>query len=253
MKYISWNVNGIRAVVNKSVFLEYLAVEQPDVMGLHEVKCLETDVPILMELRALGYEVHWHAAARRGYSGTAILSRIPTLSVERVPILGDDEGRVIAAEYHDAYFVTVYTPNAKRDLSRLAYRETWDRAFAEYLRALSSRKPVIVSGDLNVAHEEIDLTHPAANRGNAGFTDAERRGLSEILAAGFVDTYRARYPDRTGAYTWWSNFVNSRAKNVGWRIDYMLVSEGLAPRVTDAFIRSEVMGSDHCPVGITVA
>jgi exodeoxyribonuclease-3 len=254
MKFVSWNVNGIRACVSKG-FLEYLAVENPDVVGLQEVKAKEDQNPVPLELAAMGYRVFWHAAERPGYSGTAVLTKVPPISVSYGMggiIHDDDEGRVTTVEFEDFHFVTVYTPNSKRELERLEYRQLWDSFFFDHLKTLEETKPVIVCGDLNVAHKEIDLTNPRANRGNAGFTDEERSGFQKFVDGGFVDTFRHFYPDLPEQYTWWSNFARSRERNIGWRIDYFLVSPILRDRLENAFIRQEVMGSDHCPVGLTV-
>ena len=252
MKFVSWNVNGIRACVSKG-FLNYLDIEKPDVIGLQEVKAKEEQNPILLELMERGYQVIWHHADRPGYSGTAVFTKIAPLSVSYGldgVIHDDNEGRVTILEFEEYYFVTVYTPNAKRELERLDYRQAWDRHFYAHLKELEKKKPVIVCGDLNVAHQEIDLRNPRENRGNAGFTDEERSGFQRFVDGGFVDSFRKFYPDLEGAYSWWSNFAGARARNIGWRIDYFLVSASLAPRLESAFIRAEVMGSDHCPVGI---
>lgn len=254
MKLISWNVNGIRACVNKG-FLDYLRIESPDVIGLQEVKAKEEQNPILQELKDLGYQVIWNHADRPGYSGTAIFSKIAPKSIMFAldnSIEDDNEGRVTTVEFEDFYYVTVYTPNSKRELERLPYRGRWDIAFYEYMKGLEKKKPVIFCGDLNVAHKEIDLKNPKANRFNAGFTDEERSWFQRFVDGGFVDTFRHFYPDTPEAYTWWSNFAWSRGKNVGWRIDYFMVSEVLKDKLQSAFIRPEVMGSDHCPVGIEI-
>lgn len=252
MKLVSWNINGIRACVSKG-FLDYLNTERPDVIGLQEVKAKEDQNPITMELAMMGYGVYWHHADRPGYSGTAVFSKIAPISVNYGldgVIEDDNEGRVTTLEFSDFYYVTVYTPNAKRGLERLAYRQRWDLHFYEYLKKLEEKKPVVFCGDLNVAHKEIDLKNPKANRGNAGFTDEERSGFDRFLGGKFVDTFRHFYPDLADAYTWWSNFAGARGRNIGWRIDYFLVSESLLPKLQSAFIRQEIMGSDHCPVGI---
>lgn len=252
MKCISWNVNGIRACTKKG-FLEYLQIENPDIIGLQEVKAKEDQNPILTELNDLGYQVYWHGADRPGYSGTAVFTKKVPLSVELGlggKIFDDNEGRVTTLEFPDFYFTTVYTPNAKPDLARLPYRQQWDQTFAAHMEMLETKKPVIFCGDLNVAHRPIDLKNPQANRGNAGFTDEERAGFQTFVDAGFVDTFRHLYPDTPDAYTWWSNFGGARSRNVGWRIDYHMVSPRLKSAIKNAFIRPEVMGSDHCPVGI---
>ncbi|MDD5377442.1 MAG: exodeoxyribonuclease III [Candidatus Gracilibacteria bacterium] len=253
MKFVSWNVNGVRSVLTKG-FLEYLQKESPDVIGLQEVKATEEQFPAGFDLQSLGYQVFWNAAERKGYSGTAVFSRIPPLSVHYG--LGmdehDTEGRIITLEFEEYFFVTVYTPNSKRELERLEYRQLWDSLFFDYLKRLESEKPVIVCGDLNVAHEDIDLANPKSNRGSAGFTDEERDGFRKFLSGGFIDTFRHFYPGKGEEYTWWSNFFKSRDRNIGWRIDYFLVSESLRTRLLNAFIRQEVRGSDHCPVGVEI-
>jgi exodeoxyribonuclease-3 len=254
MKFISWNVNGIRACAKKG-FLDYLRIENPDVVGLQEVKAKEDQNPILAELNDLGYEVYWHGADRPGYSGTAVFTKKIPLSVELGldgAIDTDNEGRVLTLEFPDFYFTTVYTPNAKPDLARLPYRQRWDRTFHEHMKMLEAKKPVIFCGDLNVAHQDIDLKNPKANRGNAGFTDEERAGFQAFVDHGFVDTFRHFYPDTPEAYTWWSNFGGARSRNVGWRIDYHMVSGVLVPSLRNAFIRQEILGSDHCPVGVEI-
>lgn len=259
----SWNVNGIRALLKKDAFSPLLDSVGPDVICLQEVKAEQHE----SGLELPGYEHHWHSAERKGYSGTAVLSRPQPLKVttglSRAIAtkhgLADDpygdpnaEGRVITVEYPDFYLVTVYTPNAKDDLSRLELRhKRWDPAFTAHLKALKRKKPVAVCGDLNVARHEIDLADPKRNRGNAGFTDEEREGLEAIISAGFVDSFRM-FNDEPHHYTWWSYRGGARANNKGWRIDYFLVSDDLAPAVVDARIHAEVMGSDHCPVSITL-
>lgn len=197
-----------------------------------------------------GYEQYWNSAVRKGYSGTAVFTRIPPLSTAYGIGLPeqDSEGRAITLEFEDFYLVTVYTPNAQRELTRLDYRMEWEDAFRAYVKALDEKKPVVICGDLNVAHEEIDLKNPKPNRGNAGFTDEERQKLTELLASGFVDSFRALYPDAVGAYSWWSYMYHARANNAGWRIDYFLVSERLRGEIRDSRIRAEIFGSDHCPV-----
>ncbi len=254
MKFISWNVNGIRACAKKG-FLDYLQIENPDIIGLQEVKAKEDQNPILAELNDLGYEVYWHGADRPGYSGTAVFTKKIPLNVELGldgAIDTDNEGRVLTLEFPDFYFTTVYTPNAKPDLARLPYRQRWDRVFHEHMKMLETKKPVIFCGDLNVAHQDIDLKNPKANHGNAGFTDEERAGFQTFVDHGFVDTFRHFYPDMPEAYTWWSNFGGARSRNVGWRIDYHMVSGILVPSLRNAFIRPEILGSDHCPVGVEI-
>ena len=258
---MSWNVNGIRAVERKGLFAPFLASLQPDVVCLQETKAEQSQV----DCDLTGYHENWHSAGRKGYSGTAIFSKtqpisvttgLPAAIVKKFQLANDpfgdanDEGRVITAEFDDLYLVTVYTPNAKGDLSRLRYRhEHWDPAFLAYLKLLKKRKPVALCGDLNVAHTADDLAHPKENVGQAGFTSEEREGIQGILDAGFVDTFRM-FTTGNGHYTWWSNFSRARERNVGWRIDYFLVSAELAPRVATADIHSQFMGSDHCPVSI---
>ncbi|MCQ4896503.1 exodeoxyribonuclease III [Anaerotruncus sp. DFI.9.16] len=245
MKLISWNVNGLRACLGKG-FLDFFNAENADVFCLQETKMQ----PGQADLDLPGYEQYWNSAVRKGYSGTAVFTRIPPLSA--VYGIGlpeqDSEGRAITLEFEDFYLVTVYTPNAQRELTRLDYRMEWEDAFRAYVTALDAKKPVVICGDLNVAHEEIDLKNPKPNRGNAGFTDEERQKLTELLASGFVDSFRALYPDAVGAYSWWSYMYHARANNAGWRIDYFLVSERLRGEIRDSRIRAEIFGSDHCPV-----
>lgn len=247
MKLISWNVNGLRAVLRKN-FLTYLATEHPDVLCLQETRCAPEDVESLWPA---GYTTYWNVAEQKGYAGTAIFTRVRPAGVTRG--MGrpehDREGRVLTAEYPDFFLVNVYVPNARRDLSRLPYRQQWDRDLLRFLQALERRKPVVVCGDFNVAHTELDLANPKANVHNHGFTPEERAGFSAYLAAGLVDTFR-EFERGGGHYTWWSQMNNARARNIGWRIDYFLISRALRPRLRRAFIRAEVPGSDHCPVGI---
>ncbi len=244
MKLVSWNVNGLRACVGKG-FFEFLSAENPDMMCLQETKLQPEQAP-----QVDGYREYWCSAEKKGYSGTALFTKSEPLSVSFG--LGieehDHEGRVITAEYEDFYLVTVYTPNAQDGLKRLDYRMQWEDAFRGHLCALDQKKPVVVCGDMNVAHEEIDLKNPKTNRRNAGFTDEERGKMTELLGAGFADTFRRLHPGLEGAYSWWSYRFHAREKNAGWRIDYFLVSERLMPRVKDARILSDVFGSDHCPV-----
>lgn len=246
MKLISWNVNGLRACVGKG-FFEFVAAEQPDMLCLQETKLQPEQAPPVE-----GYWDYWNSADKKGYSGTALFSRTEPLSVTYG--LGidehDHEGRVITAEYPDFYLVTVYVPNSQDGLKRLDYRMVWEDAFRAYVQALDQKKPVIICGDMNVAHQEIDLKNPKTNRKNAGFTDEERAKMTELLGAGFVDTFRHFYPDTEGVYSWWSYRFRAREKNAGWRIDYFLVSERLIGRVKDARILTDVLGSDHCPVVI---
>ncbi len=247
MKLISWNVNGLRAVCRKG-FDDFLRRHDPDILCLQEVKA----TPEQAELPAHPYQVYWNSAERKGYAGTATFTKQEPRSVQRgIGEPADNEGRVLTLEFDDYFVVNCYTPNVRHDLSRLAYRQRWDAAFRAYLKKLERRKPVIACGDFNVAHEEIDLARPRANRGHAGFTDEERAGFSALLAAGFVDTFRLFTSDG-GHYSWWSYRGKARERNVGWRIDYVIVSAALRHRVTSAFILPEVYGSDHCPVGITL-
>ncbi len=247
MKLLSWNVNGLRACLGKG-FLEFARQEQPDILALQETKMqqgqAEVDLP--------GYHEYWNSAVKKGYAGTAVFTKEQPLQV----VYGlnmeqhDQEGRVITLEFPAFYFITCYTPNAQRELTRLDYRMQWEDDFRAYLMKLDQNKPIILCGDLNVAHQEIDLKNPKTNRGNAGFTDQEREKMTALLSSGFADTFRRLYPDVTGAYSWWSYMYNARKNNAGWRIDYFIVSERLMPQVEDSFILPEVMGSDHCPVGI---
>lgn len=247
MKLISWNVNGIRAAIKKG-FLDYVKDENPDVIGLQEIKALKEQV----DLELPGYHLFWNSADRKGYSGTALFTKTEPLS--HYVGIGmkehDSEGRVVTLEFPGYYLVNVYTPNSKRELERLEYRMEWDRQFLNFVKNLEKKKPVIFCGDLNVAHKEIDLAHPDANRRNAGFTDEERHGFDNIVAAGFIDTFRHFYPEKRDQYTWWSVITGARARNVGWRIDYFCVSSSLKDQLKDALIRPQVMGSDHCPVGL---
>lgn len=245
MKLISWNVNGLRACVNKG-FNDFFEREAADIVCLQETKLQEGQ--ICMELGE-EYEQYWNYAEKKGYSGTAVFTRLKPLSV-RYGIEEDyePEGRVLTLEFEHFFLVNVYTPNAKRDLSRLAYRVEWEDRFRTYLQGLDRIKPVIICGDLNVAHQEIDLKNPKPNVGNAGFTEEERGKMTELLGAGFIDSFRYFYPDREQVYSWWSYMPKVRERNVGWRIDYFLTSERLAPQLQDAEIACEVMGSDHCPV-----
>ena len=249
MKFVSWNVNGLRACMQKG-FPEFFASEPWDAFCLQETKLQEGQV----QLDLPEYSQYWNYAEKKGYSGTAIFSRKAPLSVAyglSEPAL-DTEGRLITLEYENFYLVTCYTPNAQRELARIDHRMVWDAAFRNYLQGLDEKKPVIVCGDLNVAHQEIDLKNPASNRGNAGFSDQERQSFTKLLEAGFTDTFRYLNPELTGAYTWWSYMFRAREKNAGWRIDYFLVSNRIADRVTAAPIYSEVFGSDHCPVGLSI-
>ena len=247
MKLISWNVNGLRACLGKG-FLDFLNREGPDIMALQETKMQQGQA----ELDLSGWHEYWNSAERKGYSGTAVFAREEPLSVSYGLGLEehDHEGRVITLEYPGFYFVNVYTPNSQQELARLDYRMVWEDAFREYLLGLDGKKPVVVCGDMNVAHTEIDLKNPGPNKNNAGFTQQERDKMTQLLDAGFVDTFRLLYPEVTGAYSWWSYRFRAREKNAGWRIDYFLVSRRLAGQVEDSLIYSDVLGSDHCPVGL---
>ncbi len=264
MKLYSWNVNGIRAVLKKGTFQEFIKKEQPDVLCLQETKAKEGQA----EIDLPDYHEYWNSADKAGYSGTAIFTKIKPLTVingfadgiaEKYNLAGDSygdptkEGRVISAEFEKFWVVTVYTPNSKGDLSRLQLRhKQWDPAFLEHLKELEKTKPVLFCGDLNVAHNEIDLANPAPNVGKHGFTNEEREGFDTFEKAGFVDTFRAKYPDKADAYTWWTHWANASARNVGWRIDYWLASKDIADKIIDAKIHPDIMGSDHCPVSIEV-
>lgn len=247
MKFISWNVNGLRACLNKG-FADFFKEVDADVFCIQETKLQPEQVEISFE----GYYQYFNSAVRKGYSGTAVFTKTEPLSIHFD--LGtdkhNDEGRVITLEYDDYYLVTVYTPNSQRELARLEYRMEWEDDFREYIVGLDQKKPVILCGDLNVAHKEIDLKNPKTNTRNAGFTIEERDKFTELLDSGFIDTFRYKYPDVTGAYTWWSYMFKARQNNAGWRIDYFLVSERLKDRIVDSLIYSDVMGSDHCPVGL---
>lgn len=245
MKLISWNVNGIRAAMGKG-FLDFVKKEGPDIMCVQETKMQEGQAEVPLD----GYHQYWCSAEKKGYSGTAMFSKEKPVSVSYG--LGicehDREGRVITAEYHDFYMVDVYVPNSQDGLRRLDYRMKWEDDFREYLKNLEKRKPVIICGDFNVAHKEIDLKNPKTNRKNAGFTDEERDKMTELLESGFTDTFRYFHPDAEGVYSWWSYRFNARKNNAGWRIDYFLVSESLEDRLERAEILTDVYGSDHCPV-----
>lgn len=264
MKLYSWNVNGIRAVLNKGTLQKFIEEHDPDILCLQETKAergqFEIDFP--------QYHEHFFSALKKGYSGTAIFSKTKALQykdgfpadiVETYKVTGDTygdpnaEGRVIAAEFDDFWVVTVYTPNSKGDLSRLSLRyDSWDKAFLAYVQQLEATKPVLFCGDLNVAHQEIDLANPKPNVGKHGFTNEERERFSDFLAAGYVDTFRNEFPDKTEAYSWWTHWANARARNVGWRIDYWLASKDIAGKVRNPQIHPDVMGSDHCPVSIEI-
>lgn len=250
MKLISWNVNGLRACMNKG-FKEYFDSEDADFFCLQEIKLSEGQI----EFAPDGYHAYWNYAEKKGYSGTAIFAKEEPISVSYG--LGidehDHEGRVITLEYPDFYMIAVYTPNSQNELARLDYRMKWEDDFRNYLTELKTKKSVIVCGDMNVAHKEIDLKNPKTNRNNAGFTDEERAKMTELLNSGFIDTFRYFYPDQEQIYSWWSYRFKAREKNAGWRIDYFLVSEDMKDRLKGAAIHTEIMGSDHCPVELDIA
>jgi exodeoxyribonuclease-3 len=249
MKLVSWNVNGLRSALQKG-FLDFLKNTPADVYCLQEVRALPEDLKFSLD----GYELFWNPAEKKGYSGVAIFTRQKPLQVTKGLGMAehDREGRVLTAEFDDFFLVNVYTPNSQRELTRLDYRTNdWDKLFLEYCRGLEKKKPVIFCGDLNVAHKEIDLANPKANKRNAGFTEEERRGFDAIVASGFIDTFR-EFTQDGGHYTWWSNFANSRARNIGWRIDYFCVSSSLRRRLQAAEILPHIMGSDHCPVTLEI-
>lgn len=245
MKMISWNVNGLRACMGKN-FPEFFAEADADIFSLQETKLQEGQIDFAPEV----YNCYWNYAEKKGYSGVAVFSKIKPVNVSYGINIAehDKEGRVITLEFEDFYYVTCYTPNSQNELARLGYRMTWEDAFREYLCGLDKVKPVILCGDLNVAHNEIDLKNPKTNRKNAGFTDEERGKMTQLLSSGFIDTYRYFYPDTEGVYSWWSYRFRAREKNAGWRIDYYIVSERLKDRLVDARIHTDIMGSDHCPV-----
>lgn len=249
MKLISWNVNGLRACVQKG-FLDFFKEIDADIFCIQESKLQEGQI----QLELPGYCQYWNYAVKKGYSGTAVFTKEEPLSVKYGMGIEehDQEGRMITLEYPDFYLVTVYTPNSQNELARLGYRMQWETDFLGYLKELEKIKPVIFCGDLNVAHKEIDLKNPKTNRKNAGFTDEERQKFTELTQAGFLDTFRYFYPDREGIYSWWSYRFKAREKNAGWRIDYFCVSESLKDRLVDAKIHTEVFGSDHCPVELEV-
>ncbi len=250
MKLISWNVNGLRACMNKG-FLESISSLEPDILCLQETKMQQGQAEIPLE----GYYEYWNSAEKKGYSGTAVFTKKEPLHVGYGIGIEehDKEGRVITAEYEQFFLVNVYTPNAQRELTRLDYRMQWEDAFRAYLLSLKEKKPVVVCGDMNVAHQEIDLKNAKSNRGNAGFTKEEREKMTELLASGFLDSFRVLYPDKTDAYSWWSYMFKARERNAGWRIDYFLLSENLKDQLEDSFICPQIMGSDHCPVGILLS
>lgn len=248
-RFISWNVNGIRACINKD-FYESFEKLNADIFCLQETKVQECQVELELE----GYHQYWNYAEKKGYSGTAVFTREEPLKV--IYGLGieehDTEGRVITLEFESYYFITVYTPNAREDLARLDYRMQWEDAFRDFIKKLDEKKPVIICGDLNVAHNEIDLKNPSANRRNAGFTDEERSKFTQLLESGFVDTFRYLYPDLAEAYSWWSYRFRARDRNAGWRIDYFVISQSIADKIKQAKIHSDIFGSDHCPVELEI-
>ncbi len=247
MKFVSWNVNGLRACLEKG-FIDIFKDFDADIFALQETKMQQGQAEVVTD----GYFQYWNSAEKKGYSGTAVFSKHKPINVTYgigIP-LHDKEGRVIALEFETFFFVTCYTPNSQNELARLPYRMEWEDAFRQYLIDLNSKKPVVLCGDLNVAHKEIDLKNPKTNRKNAGFTDEEREKMSVLLNSGFCDSFRKLYPDREGIYSWWSYRFQARAKNAGWRIDYFIVSDRLKDKITGADIHTEVFGSDHCPVSV---
>lgn len=248
-KFISWNVNGLRACIDKG-FMDYLKTSDADVFCMQETKLQEGQIDMVVS----GYYQYWNYALKKGYSGTAVFTKEKPISVKYGIGIEehDNEGRVITLEYEEYYLVTVYTPNSKRELERLSYRMSWEDSFRGYIKELDKTKPVIFCGDFNVAHKEIDIKNPKSNRKNAGFTDEERGKMTQLLDEGFIDTFRYFYPDKEGAYTWWSYMFKAREKNVGWRLDYFCVSERLKDKLEDSIIRSDILGSDHCPVELTI-
>lgn len=253
MKLVSWNVNGLRAVMNKG-FEKFFKEVDADIFCIQETKMQEDQIDENLKEIFKEYNSYWNSAEKKGYSGTAIFTKLrPNAVTYGIGIEEHDkEGRVITLEFDNFFMVNCYTPNSKRELERLDYRMIWEDEFRKYLLKLNEIKPVIVCGDLNVAHEEIDLKNPKANRRNAGFTDEERNKMTEILNAGFVDTFRYLYPDKTDMYTWWSYMFKAREKNAGWRIDYFIVSKSIENKIKESYIYSDIMGSDHCPVGLDI-
>ena len=253
MKLISWNVNGLRAAVNKG-FKEFFEEINADIFCIQETKMQLEQIDLFTEMLFKDYHQYWNSAEKKGYSGTAIFSKTEPISVTYG--LGieehDKEGRLITLEYPEFYFVDCYTPNSKRGLERLPYRMIWEDEVRKYLIKLDKIKPVIYCGDLNVAHNDIDLKNFKSNRGNSGFTDEERQKMTELLSSGFIDTFRYLYPDKEGAYSWWSYMGNARAKNIGWRIDYFIVSDRIKENILDAKIHSNILGSDHCPIELDI-
>ena len=249
MKLISWNVNGLRACIQKG-FLDVFRELDADCFCLQETKLQPDQINLELD----GYQQYWYSAVKKGYSGTALFTKTTPLSVSTGVGIEelDQEGRIITAEYPGFFLVTCYTPNAQRGLARIDHRLRWDDAFRDHLKKLDAEKPVIICGDLNVAHKEIDLKNPSSNRGNEGFSDEERQSFTKLLEAGFTDTFRHLHPDVSGAYTWWSYMFNARQNNAGWRIDYFLVSNRISDRIKSTPIYNEVLGSDHCPVGLEI-
>ena len=249
MKLISWNVNGIRACINKG-FKDFFNEIDSDIFCIQETKCQKDQIDLEFE----GYTSYWNSAEKKGYSGTAIFTKKKPISVTYGIGIEehDKEGRVITLEFEKFYMINIYTPNSKRELERLEYRQIWEDEIRKYMLKLNENKPVIMCGDLNVAHKEIDLKNPKTNRHNAGFTDEERNKMTELLDAGFVDTFRILYPDKENAYSWWSYMGHAREKNVGWRIDYFIVSKSIENCIKEAKIHSEIFGSDHCPVELEI-
>lgn len=249
MKLISWNVNGLRAVINKG-FIEFFEETDADIFCVQETKLQEGQI----DLNLKNYNIYWNSAIKKGYSGTAIFTKDNPLNVSYGIGVAehDNEGRVITAEYEKFYLVNCYTPNSQRELTRLDYRMIWENEFRKYLKNLDKNKPVILCGDLNVAHNEIDLKNPKTNRHNAGFTDEERNKMTELLDSGFIDTFRYLYPDKENCYSWWSYMFHAREKNVGWRIDYFIVSDRLKEQIEDSKIHTNILGSDHCPIELKI-
>lgn len=249
MKLISWNVNGIRACINKG-FKDFFKEIDADIFCIQETKCQKDQIDLEFD----GYVSFWNSAEKKGYSGTAIFTKQKPMTVKYgigIPE-HDKEGRVITLEFENFYMVNIYTPNSKRELERLDYRQIWEDEIRKYLLNLNKTKPVIMCGDLNVAHKEIDLKNPKTNKGNAGFTDEERNKMSELLDAGFTDSFRQLYPDKENEYSWWSYMGHAREKNIGWRIDYFIVSNDIANKISDASIHQDIFGSDHCPVELDI-
>ncbi len=253
MKLISWNVNGLRAVINKG-FKNFFEQQNADIFCIQETKMQEDQIDEQIMDIFKGYHTYWNSAEKKGYSGTAVFTKQEPISVHYGIGIEehDKEGRVITLEFDDFYLVNCYTPNSKRELERLDYRMIWEDAFREYLLKLNQKKPVVLCGDLNVAHQEIDLKNPKTNHRNAGFTDEERGKMTELLTSGFTDSFRYLYPNKENCYSWWSYMFHAREKNVGWRIDYFIVSKSIEEKIKESYIFSEIMGSDHCPVGLEI-